>query len=969
VILKKIVYNFYKSIDELYFPNAYIVSVDARNSLFHVQHKAYSHHLSDDKDILVHKPLFELIEKLSLDSLQKRFIGKKSKIKDLSGLLADSKTKKTVLNYIYRKLDEFLNQLVKYNLPLCLELDRNAIAKDYEIKYSESVLKPILNFEKNNEGISYKLRLKSDDSVWKINTKNIIALCDFPGWIIADKFLYRLENINGALIKPFRQKEEIHIPERMIKTYFEKFILRVAKKADISAKGFDVIVKNKLQGCKISVFKNFFNQHWEINLTMVYEGADFDWRDKRDNKTGINFSDDNILLTKTVRNHKEEKYFVDIILEKGLVNISGNSFVPVSNTRNLQNPTAILEWLASNYLSLNKYGFEIENPIYKGKKIRLSYPKLKINTGNKIDWFDVEATVIIGEADILFSSLKQNILDNNPYFELPDGSVFIIPQEWMVKYSELFKFAENNSGRLKLTKSQFTILENAGISVDIEPKTTEKKQFDIPKSLNADLRPYQIDGVNWLLDLQFKGLGACLADDMGLGKTLQTLTALLYTKEHKLEKIGNNQQKIIQLSLFSNNNDIESNRFSSLIVLPASLIYNWISEIQKFTPLLTFYNYTGAKRIKNIPYISGFNIILTTYQTALRDVDFLKEIDFDYIILDESQQIKNRKSKIFNAITKLKSKYKISLSGTPIENSLSDLWSQMQFINKELLGSYSFFEKEFLKPVEKYNDEDKLIQLKKIVKPFLLRRTKGEVEKNLPELMIKIHYSEMLQEQKKLYAKEKSAARNYLLKIFDEKQGKYKFEILKVLNRLRQLANHPLLEDENYSYESGKFNDIMTYWEDIHKAGHKVLIFSSYVKYLNILKEEFERRNIRYSFLSGEMSQQKRKREIEDFNSNDDISTFLMSIKAGGTGLNLTAADYVFILDPWWNPTTEQQAIARAHRIGQDKKVIAVKFITHDTLEEKILQLQQRKSRLAEDILNNNEKIKLDKKDIIYLLE
>lgn len=969
MILKRIVYNFYKSIDDLYLPNAYIVSVDNHNNLSHVQHKAYPHHLRDDKDTLVHKPLFELIAKLSLDSLQNRFIGKRSKIKDLSEVLANPKTKTTVLNYIYRKLDEFLNKLIKHNLSLCLELDRNAIAKDYEIKYSESVLKPILNFEKNNEGISYKLQLKSDDSIWKINTKKIIALCDFPGWIIADNFLYRLENINGALIKPFRQKEEIYIPERMIKTYFEKFILRVAKKADISAKGFDVIVKNKLQGCRISVFKNFFNQHWEINLTMVYKGAEFDWKDKRDNKTGIDFSEESILLTKTVRDYKEEKYFVDIILEKGLVNISGSSFVPVSDTPNSQNHTAIFEWLAFHYSSLNEYGFEIENAFYKGKKIQLSYPKLKINIGNKIDWFDVEATVNIGETDILFSSLKQNILDNNPYFELPNGNVFIIPQEWMAKYSELFKFAENNAGRLKLTKSQFTILENAGINVDIVPKTNDKKQFHIPKSLNVDLRPYQIEGVDWLLDLQHKGLGACLADDMGLGKTLQTLTVLLYTKENKLEKTENNQQKIIQLSLFSVNNDIESNRFISLIVLPASLIFNWISEIQKFTPTLTFYNYTGAKRMKNIPFLSGFNIILTTYQTALRDVDFLKEIDFDYIILDESQQIKNRKSKIFNAITKLKSKYKISLSGTPIENSLSDLWSQMQFINKELLGSYSFFEKEFLKPVEKYNDEEKLMQLKKIVKPFLLRRTKGEVEKNLPELMIKIHYSEMLQEQKKLYDKEKSAARNYLLKIFDKKQGKYKLEILKVLNKLRQLANHPLLIDENSPFESGKFNDIMAYWEDIHGAGHKVLIFSSYVKYLNILKEEFKRRNVSYSFLSGEMSQQKRKKEIENFNSNDDISTFLMSIKAGGTGLNLTAADYVFILDPWWNPTTEQQAIARAHRIGQDKKVIAVKFISHDTLEEKILQLQQRKSRLAEDILNNNEKINLDKKDIIYLLE
>jgi len=969
VSLKKIVYNLYKYSDELYLPDAYAVSTDIHNRLSHVQHKAYAHHLTDD-NIIIHKPLFDLLEKLSPDSLHNRFTTKNSKINDLTGLLTNSLTKKTVLKYIFLKLNEFLQYIVKNNLLLYLELDRNSIAGDNEIKFNKSLLKPVLNFEKNDHEIIYKMQLKEENVVWKINTKNVILVCDFPAWIIADNFLYRIENINATLLKPFRQKEEIHIPNRMIKNYFQKFILKTAKKADISATGFDVIIRDELQVCKISVFNNIFTKDWELSLTMVYEGAEFDWKDKRDNKTGVDFSGDNILLIKTVRNRKSEKNFIDKIVENGLVNVSGSSFTRVFDTENFESSTSVLEWLAAKYESLIKYGFEIESPFYNDKKIIFSYPKLKINADQNIDWFDVKATVYIGDTSIPFAFLKQNILDQNPYFELPNGKFFIIPKEWMVKYSELFKFSENDKDKLKLKKSQFTILENAGLKVEINSKAKDNiVQFEIPKSLNASLRPYQTEGINWLLDLQQKELGACLADDMGLGKTLQTIAVLLYTKEHKAQKTKKNKGKIIQLSLFSQENDIQSGSFVSLIILPASLIYNWISEIQKFAPSLTFYNFTGKKRIKNISFINNYNIILTTYQTALKDVEFLEKINFDYIVLDESQHIKNRKSKIFNAIIKLNSKYKISLSGTPIENSLSDLWSQMQFINNELLGNYRFFDQEFLKPIEKHNDEEKLLQLKKIVKPFLLRRTKGEVEKNLPELLIKIHYSEMLEQQKILYEKEKSAARNYLLKIFDEKQGKYKLEILNVLNRLRQLANHPMLIDENYRNESGKFNDIMTYWDDIYRAGHKVLIFSSYVKYLKMFKAEFDRRNIRYSFLSGDMNQQKRKKEIENFNTNDKISTFLMSIKAGGTGLNLTSADYVFILDPWWNPSTEHQAIARAHRIGQDKKVIAVKFISHNTLEEKILQLQQRKSRLAEDILSNNEKIKFNKEDIVYLLE
>ncbi|MBX2872256.1 MAG: DEAD/DEAH box helicase, partial [Saprospiraceae bacterium] len=408
---------------------------------------------------------------------------------------------------------------------------------------------------------------------------------------------------------------------------------------------------------------------------------------------------------------------------------------------------------------------------------------------------------------------------------------------------------------------------------------------------------------------------------------------------------------------------------NALIILPASLVFNWAQELNKFAPSLSIYQHTGSKRYKDPRLILRFDIILTTYQTALRDAELLQNIEFEYIILDESQQIKNRESKIFQAINQFPAKYKISLSGTPIENSLSDLWSQMQFINPDLLGGFTFFKREFITPIEKGQDEDKKDRLRKLVKPYLLRRTKEEVAKDLPALTTKLFYSEMASEQKKRYEKEKSAARNYLLENYDASNPQYRIIVLQSLTRLRQIVNHPSLVYADFKKDSGKYNDVLEHLQVIRKGGHKALIFSSFVKYLELFRAEFESKQQAYSWLIGSQTAKQRQRNIEQFMADPAVQSFLISIKSGGTGLNLTAADYVFILDPWWNPTIEQQAIARAHRIGQEKKVMAVKFITKDSIEEKILLLQEKKKQLAEDIIGEVGKMSFSKNDIKYLLD
>jgi len=293
----------------------------------------------------------------------------------------------------------------------------------------------------------------------------------------------------------------------------------------------------------------------------------------------------------------------------------------------------------------------------------------------------------------------------------------------------------------------------------------------------------------------------------------------------------------------------------------------------------------------------------------------------------------------------------------------------MQFINPDLLGAFNFFRNDFITPIEKYQDEAKKARLRTLVAPYLLRRTKEEVARDLPPLSTQIFFSEMAPEQKKFYEREKSAARNYLLENFDASNPQYRLLLLRSLTRLRQLCNHPALANEEFLRESGKFTDVLEQWEVIRKSNHKVLFFSSFVKYLDLFRETFEQEGQAYSMLTGAMGAAEREREIRRFEEDPEVRAFLISIKAGGVGLNLTAADYVFILDPWWNPTTEQQAIARAHRIGQDKSVFAVKFITKDSIEEKILQLQERKSKLAEDILGNTRQANFSKGDIEYLLD
>lgn len=974
----EIVYNieFYEGFS--YLPSAF-VTTRKDGQLTYIKHRVTADTLDNyNADFAeIHRPLLKIVDSLQLTELEQQYNTKGKRKKKLVDILENAVVKKAILQHIHKKLDVLLTEVVRNRFYICLDARRKDWIRDIHLKLGRRQLMPDLHFVRKPEGVYYQLRLNNGEFTWRLSNRDVAVITNHPAWIIINNTLFRVADINGNMVKPFTQKDEVFIRKNFVKEYFQKFIVKIIPKANVTADGFQIKKYNHLKSCNLSLTKNFMTDEYGLMVKFDYGKAAFDFSDKSKQKTNLEFNSTNDIIIHQCKRHLlVEKEKLDLLIAKGLS--SASNYLKLKETEN-ESPYALVEWLSIHAEELKENGFLIDKPSIDDKKILLNQPSLQLNLKHVNDWFDIYGVIEVGGFTIPFYALAQYIRTYERLYPLPNGEYFVIPEEWMERYQALFQLAKIRKNSVRVGKSQFPVLQNLKFDkADEEVQDELQKDFknidySTPKTLKARLRPYQMEGVKWLIHLYHNQLGACLADDMGLGKTLQTIAMLLYAKEKKVvqptEKT--NQKPAEQLDMFSAHKEAlqDFSPLNALVILPASLVFNWEEEIKRFAPQLSVYKHVGSKRHKKLELLHGFDIMLTTYHTALKDVEFLKEITFEYIVLDESQQIKNKDSKIFKAINQLEASHKISLSGTPIENSLSDLWSQMQFLNPDLLGNYTFFKRAFIAPIEKKQDEVQKERLKSLIAPYLLRRTKESVAKDLPDLTYKIFYSEMSTQQKKLYEREKSAARNYILDNLGDNSLKFSNIVLNTLTKLRQIANHPILVDDEYKSTSGKFQDITEALEVIKKGGHKTLMFSQFVRHLELYKEHFEKQDWKYSWLTGSNTSKERQRAIKQFQENEAISAFLISLKAGGTGLNLTAADYVFITDPWWNPSAERQAIARAHRIGQTKNVIAIKFITKDTIEEKILKLQERKQQLAEDIIENNERIKFDRKDLAFLLE
>ncbi|MEI7662186.1 MAG: DEAD/DEAH box helicase, partial [Bacteroidota bacterium] len=677
---------------------------------------------------------------------------------------------------------------------------------------------------------------------------------------------------------------------------------------------------------------------------------------------------------KTERDPEWEAGMMDRCLSAGLVMYNQNTLtLPVVATTGNPAFYQLVEWLNSNAAFFRNEGIRISNERAPFRFFTGSVSaEIRIDPG--LDWFDVKASVFFGSMEIPFIQLRRYILDGICEFPLPGGKIAVLPSEWFTRYGDLHYFSESDGQNMRLPLHHVQLVRDLGLPVSealserfnrLDPG--QAPPVEAPETLKAVLRPYQAEGLQWLRFLHENHFGGCLADDMGLGKTIQTLALLLSfnTSPHA----------------------------ASLIVMPASLVHNWQNEIRRFAPSLRIMEHTGIHRMTSTPFFGAVDVILTTYGTLRNDLSLFMKYRFHYIVLDESQVIKNPVALVSRAVCRLESDYRLVLTGTPIENSLTDLWSQFEFLNPGLLGPLAKFQKRYAskwvetQPVsvatftgntekkqhhgllvdEEYDQADEGTikreadpvseRLKRLVAPFILRRTKQEAEPDLPSLTIEEWYCEMTDHQRSRYEKEKSAVRNEVLQQFESGRATdTSLMVLKALIRLRQMANHPGMADPDYGYNSGKFEEIMRMARTLHDEGHKTLIFSSFVKHLQLIAAQFDLEGIPFSLLTGATI--KRETVVNKFREDPSRQFFLISLKAGGTGLNLTEAGYVMLLDPWWNPAAEMQAINRAHRIGQDKKVIAYKFITTGTIEEKMLILQQRKQALSDTFLPSGNPLK-----------
>ncbi len=597
----------------------------------------------------------------------------------------------------------------------------------------------------------------------------------------------------------------------------------------------------------------------------------------------------------------------------------------------------------------------------KSLRVNVHKPETLVHVSSGIDWFDASVELKFGEQVVSIIEVKKALAQRQNFVKLGDGSIGLLPEEWLKKYSLLLKMGETKGNKVRLKKYHFSILDEllGEIDEDTLQQELEIKKEKLenilssdfsnvapPEHLTATLRPYQLAGFQWLLFLNEAGWGGILADDMGLGKTVQTLAFFQH---------------------FKNLNP--SAKF--MVVCPTTLMYNWENEINKFTPELTHIIHHGPKRTADPGGYNGIDIIITTYGTMRSDIKALKEIEFDYVVLDESQSIKNPQSQVAKSSLLLKSKNRLALSGTPVQNNTFDLYAQMNFLNPGMLGSREFFMSEFATPIDKFMEDEVKVQLRKLTHPFLLRRTKEQVAKDLPEKTETILYCEMGPEQRKIYESYRNIYRSQILGMIEERgMERSQLHILQGLTKLRQICDSPAImnEEERFHNYSIKLDELSR--EITENVGdHKVLIFSQFLGMLGLIRKKLEADNINHVYFDGSSSSREREEAIQEFQNNHDCRVFLISLKAGGIGLNLTAADYVYIVDPWWNPAVEQQAIDRTHRIGQTKNIFAYRLICKDTLEEKMLQLQERKRALAADLVSDDTAMmkRLTKDDIAFL--
>ncbi len=779
-----------------------------------------------------------------------------------------------------------------------------------------------------------------------------------PVWVFdaeALTFQPMHENITNSFLNDFLNTERILDYEQM--PYFISFVLNAIKSyCEIVEENDclkDLQFKKPTLRCRLDL--DYVKNSLKADLSFVYDNQySYVYQGKESlnhfafvaNEEGVNW---------VVRDTDAENAQVDYLLNQCNLGWARNSkkftLAKVDEIFNfVQIKLSVLRHTMDVYCSA-----EFEDKLLNGMDFE---PLVKVS-GSGIDWFEFDAVYKVkGSNDVIsHERFKKLIQDGQQFIQLKTGRVVEIPREI---YNKIESMSENfQEKKIHLGQLPFVIegLNRLGLSSHLDAKIAaiyeELKNFksieatSVPDSLKGVLRDYQQKGVDWLSFLRKFQFGGVLADEMGLGKTLQALTII---------------QKEIE----------QGKKVPHLVVCPTTLVWNWQEEIKKFLPDLKVLVLYGKNRRDFFDDIGKAQIVITSYPLLRRDIELYKTKVFNYVILDEAQNIKNRSTQNAVVAKLLKSSMRLAITGTPIENSLMDLWSIFEFLMPGFFGSAERFKRRYETPIIKFQDKEQLKNLSNRIQPFVLRRLKIDVMKDLPPKIEQISYCELEPTQAKIYTQMAEKAREVASKSVREKGFENsRMLILTLILRLRQICCHPIIAgvDLKHRSVSGKMELLKETIDELLASGHKVLIFSQFVQMLHLIEDHLKHEKISYAYMDG--SSRDRQDEVNRFNNDPSLRVFLLSLKVGGVGLNLTSADTVIIYEPWWNPAVENQAIDRVHRIGQTNSVLAYRLITKGTIEEKMVQLQNRKRFLTESLILSEEGIgkKLDWDDIKFLLD
>ena len=906
--------------------------------------------------------LAELCEELRPDSLYARYANKKVFRHEEDFWATKEKAVKT---YVKQMADKRIVKAVgladRLDIPIIYAKDQKVSLhiSDRLTLDGGSEVTPVMNFSRHDEGTTYRLQLRIGGRlVEQPSEHQLIVLTHTPGMFVLDKRIYALcEGFSGQLLLPFVVKDKVEIPQKMENDYFHRFILKHVARAEINAEGFD-ITDVCLQPRACLTAETSIDGSHILSLRFRYGSLEYAADNKANGRVTLTEADDSFRFVRQLRDKAEEQRLREVLRKATGRRGSGNEVTGARTVIRFTSVSQQIDWLREYAPRLKAEGFDVVQPsdhvYYIGP---LSVEQSDTWQG---DWLQTDVTVVIeeGRLRIPFRDLRDTILRGEQEYMLPTGEILLIPNEWLKRYSDLMLIGLPKEQGYQRHKSQILREEvkvnsekfaTALPSLDGTPEGNSSF-FTLHSSLRATLRPYQQAGFQWLWQNLVAQTGCCLSDEMGLGKTLQTIALLLKYKE--ATKVTEPVGKPHSGMLFSDE-EMQGNREegtanderldlpyrTSLVVAPASVVHNWRNELSRFAPSLSVMTYTGdtSKRKDKRIALMRWDVVLTTYRTLLNDIELLSQNEFGIVVFDESQAFKTATSQIHQAVTRLQALHRMALSGTPVENNLQELWSLMNVLNPNLLGNERSFQNAFVNPIAVQMEESRRDLLRRLIAPYFLKRTKEEVLSDLPERQDEVVVCAMTDEQTSQYTEELSKARNEWLDPTASSQGR-QIHILAALQRLRQIANG-----------EGKMGVVFDYLENLRQTTHKVLIFSEYVTLLEQVGSEMTSRGWNYALLTGQT--QDREQVIAHFQQSPDCQFFLISLKAGGVGLNLTAADYVFLLDPWWNRAAEEQAIARAHRIGQQRSVFVYRFVSAGTLEEQILTLQDRKQSLIDSVM------------------